>query len=196
MTRSIPTALVAAPLAAALVLGTATLALAQEGTAVEMPAYPSLATPDADDQVDMDIVTTLTDRGDFTTFLTALEAADLLGTLQEAGPFTLFAPTDEAFDALPEAAVASLMLPENRARLVAMIGYHIVPEKLSAQALSDMVSGIGADPATIPTVSGKTLVVDSRVGLTVDGAEVRTPDIGATNGIVHAIDTVLLPDAS
>ncbi len=124
---------------------------------------------------------------DFSTLVAAVTAADLAGTLSGPGPFTVFAPTNAAFAALPPGTVDNLLLPENRDELVAILTYHVVP----GQVLSTDVAGSTAAPAT---VNGATLAVDGTDGVTVNGANVVTPDIIASNGVIHAIDQVLLPD--
>ena len=193
MTRSARTALAGATFAALLGPFAVPAAFAQDADGATDPAP---APPTAEDRVDLDVVGSLADDGSFATLLAALEASGLADELKGAGPFTLFAPTDEAFEALPTGAVEALLQPANREDLVALLAYHVVPERLDSRALSAMVAGIGAEPSTIGTAGGKSLVVDDRVGLSIDGAAVTRPDIEATNGIVHAIDTVLLPDAS
>ena len=146
---------------------------------------------------ELDVVDSIADEGSFATLLGALEAVGLADELKAAGPFTLFAPTDAAFEALPAGAIDALLEPENRDDLVAILSYHVVPGTHDAAALSEMAgAGIGEEPATLETAGGKSLVVDDRVGLSIDGAAVVEADIEASNGVVHAIDTVLLPDAS
>ena len=150
-----------------------------------------------DADAELDVVDSIADEGSFATLLGALEAVGLADELREAGPFTLFAPTDEAFEALPAGAIDALLEPENREDLVAILSYHVVPGAHDAATLSEMAgAGIGEEPATLETAGGKSLVVDDRVGLSIDGAGVVEADIEASNGVVHAIDTVLLPDAS
>ena len=130
-----------------------------------------------------DIVENATEAGNFTTLLAAAEAAGLVETLKGEGPYTLFAPTDEAFEALPEGTVEELM--EDTERLTAILTYHVVPGKVMSGDLSD---GMMAD-----TVNGAQLEIGTEGGSTVNGATVRTLDIEASNGVIHAIDTVLMP---
>ncbi|MDX1509589.1 MAG: fasciclin domain-containing protein [Woeseiaceae bacterium] len=133
-----------------------------------------------------DIVDTAVAAGQFETLAAALGAADLVGTLKGEGPFTVFAPTDEAFAKLPEGTVESLLKPENRDKLIAILTYHVVPGKVAA---ADVVK---IDEAK--TVNGQSVaitVADS--GVKVDNANVIATDIEASNGIIHVIDTVILP---
>ena len=135
-----------------------------------------------------DIVDTAVAAGQFNTLAAALEAADLVGTLKGDGPFTVFAPTDAAFAKLPEGTVESLLKPENRDQLVAILTYHVVPGKVEA---ADVVN---LDAAT--TVNGQDVqitVADS--GVQVNGANVISTDIEASNGVIHVIDTVILPSS-
>merc|ERR1712127_903490 len=123
--------------------------------------------------------------GSFETLVAAVTAADLVGTLSGDGPFTVFAPTNDAFAALPEGTVDSLLLPENVDQLTSILTYHVVPTDLPSDAL---VTG------SVPTVNGAEVdVVVSDDGITVNGANVVIPDVVASNGIIHAIDAVLLP---
>ena len=127
--------------------------------------------------------------GSFDTLVAALEAADLVRLLQDRGPFTVFAPTDEAFAALPAGTVASLLEPENRDQLVSILTYHVVAgEVMAADALGTT--------ALAPTLHGAGLTLDGTgIGVTVNDANVTTADIVADNGVIHAIDVVLMPPA-
>ena len=134
-----------------------------------------------------DIVDVAAKAGNFNTLVTAVKAAGLVDTLNGAGPFTVFAPTDEAFAKLPAGTVENLLKPENKDKLVALLTYHVVPGKVLA---ADVV---GLDNAT--TVNGA--VADITVtGSTVkvDDATVTATDIPASNGVIHVIDTVIMPD--
>jgi uncharacterized surface protein with fasciclin (FAS1) repeats len=135
-----------------------------------------------------DIVDTAIAAGSFTTLVTAVEAAGLVETLKGDGPFTVFAPTDEAFAALPEGTVAGLLEPANRDQLVAVLTYHVVPGRV--------MSGAAAGQSVmLETVQGQTLTVDGTgARVTVDGANVVQADIEATNGVIHVIDRVVLPE--
>lgn len=122
----------------------------------------------------------------FSTLVAALQAADLVGTLSGDGPFTVFAPTNEAFAKLPAGTVESLLLPENRDKLIAVLTYHVVPGKVTAAQVVKLDSA--------KTVQGST--VDIRVAdgsVMVDGATVVMPDVMASNGVIHVIDEVILP---
>jgi uncharacterized surface protein with fasciclin (FAS1) repeats len=133
-----------------------------------------------------DIVDTAVAAGQFKTLAAALEAADLIGTLKGDGPFTVFAPTDAAFAKLPEGTVETLLKPENRDQLIAILTYHVVPGKVEA---ADVVN---LDEAT--TVNGQDVqitVADS--GVQINNANVIKTDIEASNGVIHVIDTVILP---
>lgn len=133
-----------------------------------------------------DIVDTAVGAGDFGTLVAAVKAAGLVETLKGEGPFTVFAPTDAAFEALPEGTVADLLKPENKDKLVAILTYHVVPGKVMA---ADVVN---VDSAT--TVQGKDVAVTVE-GETVmiNGATVVIADIECSNGVVHAIDAVIMP---
>ncbi len=136
----------------------------------------------------MDIVDTAVGAGSFNTLVAAVQAAGLVHTLKGDGPFTVFAPTDEAFAALPEGTVEELLLPENKDKLVAILTYHVVPAKI-------MSTDIAGKKAQVLTVQGERLSVDARNGVKVDNAKVAVADIVATNGVIHVIDTVMIPGA-
>jgi uncharacterized surface protein with fasciclin (FAS1) repeats len=135
----------------------------------------------------MSIVETAQAAGSFDVLLAAVEAAGLRTTLEGDGPFTVFAPTDAAFDALPEGTLDSLLQPENQALLVDILTFHVVPGSLTA---SDVTSR-----NSLTTVLGQNLevVVDGSM-VRVDGALVAQADIMASNGVIHVIDRVLLPE--
>ena len=117
--------------------------------------------------------------------LAAAEAAGLVETLNGDGPFTVFAPTDEAFAALPEGTVDTLLMPENKDKLTAILTYHVVPGKVMS---SDLTNGMMAE-----TVQGESLEIMTEGGVTVGGVNVTQPDIEASNGVIHVIDGVLMP---
>lgn len=133
-----------------------------------------------------DIVDTAVSAGSFNTLVAAVQAAGLEETLRSEGPFTVFAPTDAAFAALPEGTVENLLKPENRDQLVAILTYHV----LSGKVMSSDIAGKMLEPETL---QGSTVKVDATDGVTVDGANVVTADIEATNGVIHVIDAVILP---
>jgi uncharacterized surface protein with fasciclin (FAS1) repeats len=134
----------------------------------------------------MDIVDTAVSAGSFKTLVAAVKAADLVNTLKGPGPFTVFAPTDEAFAKLPAGTLETLLKPENKAKLTAILTYHVVPGKVMA---ADVVKLRKAK-----TVNGQELSVQVTNGsVTVDNAKVLKTDILCTNGVIHVIDTVVLP---
>ena len=134
-----------------------------------------------------DIVDTAIAAGDFNTLVAAIQAAGLVDTLKGDGPFTVFAPTDEAFAALPAGTVESLLKPENLAKLQAILAYHVVPGKVMAIDVAD-----GTSAATVQGSNVAFVVADGSVK--VNGSNVTAADITASNGVIHVIDTVLLPE--
>jgi len=132
-----------------------------------------------------DIVAVASKNGSFKTLVAALKAAGLVETLQGTGPFTVFAPTDEAFGKLPHGTVEDLLKPENKAKLVAVLTYHVVAGKVMAADVKTMKA---------ETVNGQSLDVKVTDGhVTVDNAKVVKTDVAASNGVIHVIDTVVLP---
>ena len=134
-----------------------------------------------------DIVDTAVAAGSFKTLVAAVTAADLGATLKSAGPFTVFAPSDDAFAKLPAGTVEDLVKPENKAKLAAILTLHVVAGKVMAADITGDMS-----PAS---VNGEHLHIATDHGVTVNGAHVTTADIECTNGVIHVIDTVLLPSA-
>ncbi len=134
---------------------------------------------------EMDIVDTAVAAGSFKTLAAALEAADLIDALKGDGPFTVFAPTDEAFAALPEGTVETLLKPENKALLTAILTYHVVPGDLKAEHV------VKADK--LVTLNGQKLDLSTDDGVQIDGANVVKTDIGTSNGTIHVIDAVIMP---
>jgi uncharacterized surface protein with fasciclin (FAS1) repeats len=133
-----------------------------------------------------DIVDTAVAAGQFTTLAAALEAAGLVETLKGPGPFTVFAPTDAAFAKLPAGTVETLLEPANKDDLIAVLTYHVVPAALPA---ADVVKYDAAE-----TVNGATLDIDAGGGsVRVNDATVTSADVMASNGVIHVIDTVLIP---
>ncbi|MEM7677805.1 MAG: fasciclin domain-containing protein [Myxococcota bacterium] len=137
-----------------------------------------------------DIVEIAASTGTFNTLLAAAEAAGLVGVLQSDGPLTVFAPTDEAFAALPEGTVESLLLPENKDQLIAILTYHVDDRKLTSDMLPH--GTIHVKPVN---TSERLTVTKSASGVTIDGANVISADIIADNGVIHVIDQVLIPGA-
>lgn len=133
-----------------------------------------------------DIVDTAVAAGQFKTLAAALQAAGLVETLKGTGPFTVFAPTDEAFAKLPKGTLDELLKPENKARLTAILTYHVVPGKVTA---ADVVKVTSAK-----TVQGGSIAVNAAGGkVRVDNANVVKTDIAASNGVIHVVDSVLMP---
>ena len=136
-------------------------------------------------EVKANIVETAVAAGSFNTLVAAVQAAGLAETLSGEGPFTVFAPTDAAFAALPEGTVESLLLPENKDKLVAILTYHVVPAKVKAK---DVKAG------EAPTVNGQTATIEiADSGVSIEGASVVKTDVVASNGVIHVIDKVILP---
>jgi uncharacterized surface protein with fasciclin (FAS1) repeats len=132
-----------------------------------------------------DIVAVASSAGSFNTLVAAVKAAGLVETLQGPGPFTVFAPTDEAFAKLPKGTVEDLLRPENKAKLVGILTYHVVPGKVMAADVKTMKA---------KTVNGQSLDVKVADGaVTVDNAKVIKTDVAASNGVIHVIDTVVMP---
>lgn len=133
-----------------------------------------------------DIVGTAVGAGSFTTLVAAVQAASLVDTLKGEGPFTVFAPTDEAFAALPEGTVEMLLKPENKDQVVASLTYHVVSGKVMSGDLNNNLM--------VPTVQGSDVTIMTEGGVTVNGANVTSADIEASNGVIHVIDAVILPN--
>ena len=142
------------------------------------------ATEAADAQ---DIVAIAAGNKDFSTLVAAVKAAGLVETLQGAGPFTVFAPTNEAFAALPAGTVETLLKPENKEKLKAILLYHVVPGKVMAADVAPMKVATAGGPEATITVEGTTVMIDA--------AKVVKTDIVASNGVIHVIDKVILPPA-
>ena len=140
----------------------------------------------ADGHSKKDIVDTAVSAGSFKTLVAAVTAAGLVDTLKGDGPFTVFAPTDEAFAKLPAGTVEDLLKPENKDQLIAVLTYHVV----SGKVMSGDIAGKKMDVAT---VQGSKLSVDATDGVKIDNASVVQADIETSNGVIHVIDTVVLP---
>ncbi len=136
-----------------------------------------------------DIVDTAVKAGTFNTLVAAVKAAGLVDVLKGKGPFTVFAPTDEAFAKLPKETLASLLKPENKAQLAAILKFHVVPGKYDAARITRAKAKVFG----LKSAQGANVVVDLRKGVKVSGANVVKTDIVTSNGIIHVIDTVLLP---
>jgi uncharacterized surface protein with fasciclin (FAS1) repeats len=170
---------------AALIAATAVAQNALEPSA--LPAQARTAKKEVIDQAKKsDIVETAKAEGSFKTLAAALKGAGLVDTLKGKGPFTIFAPTDEAFAKLPKGTLDSLLQPENKEKLVAILTYHVVPGTLMAADI--------AKAKTAKTVNGESLTIKiSGDSVMVNNAKVTKPDIACTNGVIHVVDAVLIP---
>ena len=174
------------PIAAFALMGVACTGETAPATPAPAPVAEAPAAPAPVET--KDIVDTAVGAGQFTTLVAAVQAAGLVETLKGPGPFTVFAPTDAAFAALPAGTVEDLLKPENKAKLTAILTYHVLPAEV-------MSSAIGATATDVATVEGKTVKVDGSTAgkVMVNDATVVTADVDASNGIIHVIDKVLLP---
>lgn len=134
-----------------------------------------------------DIVDTALTAGNFSTLAAALGAAGLIEALKSEGPFTVFAPTDDAFAKIPAQALSGLLQPENKEKLAAILSYHVVPGKVTSHEVANLSSAT--------TLQGQALTISKQDGVKINDAKVIAPDVEATNGIIHVIDTVLMPAA-
>ena len=135
-----------------------------------------------------DIVDTAIAAGSFSTLVAAVQAAGLAETLKGPGPFTVFAPTDDAFKKLPSGTVETLLKPENKEKLAAILTYHVLPGTV-------MAADIAGKAMMVKSVEGSEISVDATNGVKVNDASVVTADIATTNGVIHVIDTVIMPPA-
>lgn len=133
-----------------------------------------------------DIVDTAVAAGSFKTLVAAVTAAGLVDTLKGAGPFTVFAPSDDAFAKLPAGTVDDLVKPESKAKLTQILTLHVLPGKV-------MAADVAGQKMSPVSVEGEALNVDGTDGVTVNGAKVTSADIECTNGVIHVIDTVIMP---
>lgn len=151
---------------------------------IAMAASAAMASKPA--TADKDIVDTAVDAGSFKTLAAALGAADLVDALKGKGPFTVFAPTDEAFAKLPAGTVETLLKPENKAKLAAILTYHVVPGKVLAEQVVNLSGAV--------TLNGQRVDIKVADGtVSVDDAKVTATDIECSNGVIHVIDSVILP---
>lgn len=143
-------------------------------------------TADSSMSEDMDdtVVSVAASDESFSTLAQAIEAAGLTETLSSEGPYTVFAPTNEAFEALPEGTLDQLLMPENRDLLTQILTYHVVPAEVTS---AEVTAG------EVETVAGPAINITTDGAIMVNGAMVVTPDVQASNGVIHAIDQVLLP---
>jgi uncharacterized surface protein with fasciclin (FAS1) repeats len=157
-----------------------------DAAATTAPAAAETTTPATDmPAATGDIVAVASANPDFSTLVAAVQAAGLVETLQGAGPFTVFAPTNDAFAALPAGLVDALLLPENKDTLVKILTYHVVPGKVMA---ADVTAG------DVATVEGGSLTITTDGGVKVFDANVIATDVEASNGVIHVIDQVLVPE--
>jgi uncharacterized surface protein with fasciclin (FAS1) repeats len=161
-------------------------ATAAMSIAILAPTRPAIAGPSEKGSAKSDIVDTAVAAGDFNTLVAAVKAAGLVETLKGPGPFTVFAPTDAAFAKLPAGTLEDLLKPENKEKLVAILTYHVVPAKATAKDVTTMSSApsVNGKPLTLKVVDGKVMVND---------ATVVKADIMTSNGVIHVVDTVILP---
>ena len=136
----------------------------------------------------LDIIDTALSAGNFSTLAAALGAAGLVETLKGDGPFTVFAPTDEACSKIPSEKLSELLQPENKERLLAILTYHVVSGRVSADEVTDLESAT--------SLQGQTLKISTKDGIRINDANVLTPDVQATNGVIHIIAAVLIPPAA
>lgn len=132
------------------------------------------------------IVDVAAGNDNFSTLVTAVQAADLVDTLSGDGPFTVFAPTNDAFAALPSEVVEALLMPENKDLLTELLAYHVVPDAITSSGLRG--------PRDLDTLNGPVNISSTGDELFVNDAEIIIPDVEASNGVIHAIDTVLIPE--
>ena len=132
-----------------------------------------------------DIVDTALSAGNFSTLAAALGAAGLIEALKSDGPFTVFAPTDDAFAKIPPQTLGELLQPQNKEKLIAILTYHVVPGKVTSHDVANLNSAT--------TLQGQALTISKQDGVKIDDANVITPDVEATNGVIHVMDTVLMP---
>ena len=174
----------------AIALALASAAPAIAGTAVIVGGAPMYPTKN--------IIQNAVNSKDHTTLVAAVKAAGLVDTLEKPGPFTVFAPVNRAFEKLPKGTVKTLLKPENKGSLVKVLTYHVVPGRLSAMDLRAKVKA-GGGKATLRTVEGDTLTVTEKgrrleiVDEKGDMSTVTIPDVNQSNGVIHVVDTVLLP---
>lgn len=193
------TRILALSVASAALLG---LAACNSGVETEAPAADAAATDaaaEAPAAATGTVVAVAQGNPDFTTLVSAVQAAGLVDTLNGAGPFTVFAPTNAAFEKIPAATRESLMAPAGKEDLTGILTYHVVAGNVSAAALAEQITA-GGGSATLTTVEGGTLTAraeaDGSITLT-DAAgntsRVVQADVAASNGVIHAIDTVVMP---
>lgn len=162
---------------------TAIVALLAAASLLTVPGVAEAGCYGKKAEMKMDIVDTAVKAGSFKTLVKAVQAAGLVDTLKGEGPYTVFAPTDEAFAKLPEGTLESLL--NDKEKLAAVLTYHVVPGKVMAGDVVKLTSA--------KTVQGQSVKIDTSNGVMVDNAKVVKTDIETSNGVIHVIDTVILP---
>lgn len=157
---------------------------AAETTAAAAESVPAESAPAEEEATAGTIVDVASSTDGFATLVAAVTAAELAETLSGEGPFTVFAPTDDAFAALPAGVLDALLLPENKDALTKILTYHVVPGAVMAADVTD---------GEVATVEGQNVTLSTADGVTVNGAKVIQADVKASNGVIHAIDAVILP---
>ncbi len=183
LTRNVRVAAAAAAAAMLVITGCSTDSEDDAAATPTAEASPSEEAPAADEPGT--IVDVAAASEDFTTLVAAVEAAGLVETLSGEGPFTVFAPTNEAFDALPEGVLDALLLPENEETLTKILTYHVVPGEVTSDQITD---------GDVETVEGQTVSITTEGGVMVNDATVVTADVDTSNGVIHVIDSVLIPE--
>ena len=186
--------------AAALLTACGTSDTETADTDMDAPVVQDVTPTDGDVVVDTNIVEVAQGNPDFSTLVKAVQAADLVETLSGDGPFTVFAPNNAAFDKVGSDTLDGLMKPENKEKLAGILKYHVIPGKMTAADITKAISD-GGGKATLTTVQGEALTASSEgdvVTLTDANGNKSTvilPDLAAKNGVIHAIDTVVMPKA-
>jgi uncharacterized surface protein with fasciclin (FAS1) repeats len=170
---------------------TATGMMVPTTTSTSMPGSTSMGTSGSTSSRSGTVVDVAMSDPQFSTLVAAIKAAGLVDTLKGAGPYTVLAPTNEAFAKLPAGALEDLLKPENKQKLVDILTYHVIAGKIKAADVMGM-----SNPSMPTTVSGKRLNVKTTAPVMVNNARVIKTDIEASNGVIHVIDTVLMPDTA
>jgi|GEM_PF-732522 Secreted and surface protein containing fasciclin-like repeats len=177
-----------APLTAALILSAAGLSATSRPSFAQEQTPPPVQIPEVPVQETPDLLKAIEDDSKLSRFATALKAAGLDETLKSGGPYTIFAPTTSAFAKLPDGALDDLLKPENKEKLAGILKHHIVAQKLTEADVAKLQDG-----AELTTLSGEKIKVKLQPSVTVNDAKVTKTDIAASNGVIHHIDTLLIP---
>ena len=169
----------------------AAVALAATLSAIAMTASAQVTVGGAPMYANKDIIDNAVNSKDHTTLVAAVKAAGLVDTLEGKGPFTVFAPTNAAFAKLPAGTVDTLVKPENKATLTKILTYHVVPGKLEAADLTDgkKLKTVQGEELTVKRSGDTVMIIDSKG----DSSTVTIPDVNQSNGVIHVVDTVLMP---